>query len=148
MSPAVVILGGGTAGWMTACLMVRAWPTAQITLVESPAIPTVGVGEGSTPQLRGLFAQLDAAEAEWMPACNATYKAGISFHGWSRAPGFASYFHPFAGAVDLHTQPAFHAATLARRTGHDVDAHPDALSRDQVASVCMAVRTVSSATSA
>ncbi len=125
MTPAVLILGGGTAGWMTACLMARAWPQARITLVESPAIPTIGVGEGSTPQLRGLFAQLGVTEAEWMPACDATYKAGISFHGWSSAPGFASYFHPFASAIDLHTQPAFHGAALARRTGHAVDAHPD-----------------------
>ncbi|MBV8972840.1 MAG: tryptophan 7-halogenase [Sphingomonadaceae bacterium] len=122
---AVVILGGGTAGWMTACLMARAWPGAAITLVESPAIGTIGVGEGSTPQLRGFFRTLGVDEAEWMPACDATYKAGISFHGWSREPGFASYFHPFASAIDLHTQPAFHAATLARRTGHAVAAHPD-----------------------
>ncbi|QYE37089.1 tryptophan 7-halogenase (plasmid) [Polymorphobacter sp. PAMC 29334] len=125
-APAVVILGGGTAGWMTACLMARAWPATAITLIESPAIPTVGVGEGSTPQLRGLFAQLAVSEADWMPACDATFKTGISFHGWSREPGFASYFHPFASAIDLHTQPAFHAAAFARRTGHDVDAHPDA----------------------
>ncbi len=123
--PAVVILGGGTAGWMTACLMAQAWPTAPITLIESPAIPTIGVGEGSTPQLRALFARLGVTEAEWMPFCDATYKAGISFHGWSRAEGFDSYFHPFASAIDVHTQPAFHAAALARRTGHAVDAHPD-----------------------
>ena len=125
MTPAVTILGGGTAGWMAACLMARAWPGAAITLVESAAIPTVGVGEGSTPQLRGFFRTLGVAEAEWMPACDATYKAGIAFHGWSREPGFEHYFHPFAGAVDLHTQPAFHASALLRRAGRDVAAHPD-----------------------
>lgn len=122
----IVILGGGTAGWMAACLFARAWPDARVTVVESPAIGIVGVGEGSTPQMRALFADLGIAEADWMPAADATYKVGIAFEGWSERPGFARYFHPFAGAIDRHTQPAFHAAALARRTGHDVPAHPDA----------------------
>jgi len=120
----IVILGGGTAGWMAACLMAKAWPDATITVVESPEIGIVGVGEGSTPQLKALFDTLDVAEAEWMPAADATYKAGIAFHGWGAAdtPG---YFHPFAGGIDLHTAPAFHASTRARRSGADVPAHPD-----------------------
>lgn len=125
-SPTIAILGGGTAGWMTACLMARAWPTARITVVESPDIGIVGVGEGSTPQLRQFFRDLGIAEHDWMPACNATYKAGIRFVGWSREPGFDSYIHPFASDIDLHTEPRFHAAAHARRTGHDVPAHPDA----------------------
>ena len=125
MNQRIVILGGGTAGWMAACLFARAWPGAAITLVESPDIGIVGVGEGSTPQLRHFFASLGIAEAEWMPACDATYKAGIVFAGWSDAPGFAAYTHPFASDVDVHTEGAFHAAAHARRTGHDVAAHPD-----------------------
>ncbi len=120
----IAVLGGGTAGWMAACLMAQAWPGAAITVVESPEIGIVGVGEGSTPQLKALFDTLGIAEAEWMPAADATYKAGIAFHGWGAAdtPG---YFHPFAGGIDLHTQPAFHASALARRTGADVLAQPD-----------------------
>ncbi|KQN25007.1 tryptophan halogenase [Sphingomonas sp. Leaf33] len=125
-APTIVILGGGTAGWMTACLMAQAWPAAAITVIESPDIGIVGVGEGSTPQLRAFFRDLGIAETDWMPACSATYKAGIRFAGWSQDPGFDSYIHPFASDVDLHTEPAFHAAALARRTGHDVPAHPDA----------------------
>ena len=120
----IAILGGGTAGWMAACLMARAWPNAAITVVESPEIGIVGVGEGSTPQLKALFDTLGIAETDWMPAADATYKAGIAFHGWgdADAPG---YFHPFAGGIDLHTQPAFHASARARRTGADVPAQPD-----------------------
>lgn len=121
----IVVLGGGTAGWMAACLLARAWPAAAITVVESPEIGIVGVGEGSTPQLRALFATLCIAEAEWMPKAHATYKTGIAFRGWSDRPGFDRYFHPFAGAADLHTQPAFHYNALTRRTGWDVPAHPD-----------------------
>ena len=110
---------------MAACLMAKAWPAAGIVLIESPEIGIVGVGEGSTPQLAGLFKTLGITEAEWMPAAQATYKLGIRFDGWSAMPGHARYFHPFASDVDRHTESAFHAAARARRTGHDVPAHPD-----------------------
>lgn len=121
----IVVLGGGTAGWMTACLMAKAWPAADITVVESPEIGIVGVGEGSTPQLKGFFDTLGIAEAEWMPRCNATYKTGIAFHGWSERPGYTSYFHPFPTALDGFTTPHFYAAALARRQGANAEAHPD-----------------------
>jgi tryptophan 6-halogenase len=121
----IIIVGGGTAGWMTANLLARRLPSARITLVESPEVGIIGVGEGSTPQLRALFSQLGLAEEEWMPKCNATYKVGIRFDGWSERPGFESYFHPFATSLDSHTAPIFFYNTRARRTGRDVFAHPD-----------------------
>ncbi len=65
------------------------------------------------------------AEAQWMPVCNATYKNGISFHGWSVRPGFEGYFHPFQTNLDSHTANHFYFHTRARRTGRDVWAHPD-----------------------
>ena len=107
----IVILGGGSAGWMAACLMAQRWlgkhavRPVEITLVESPAIGIIGVGEGSTPQLKAFFDRLDIAEGDWMPACDATYKLGIRFHGWSERPGFERYFHPFPSPIDVHTQP-------------------------------------------
>lgn len=124
----VIILGGGTAGWMTANLLHCRWAEhgTEISLIESKEIGIVGVGEGSTPQLKAFFDDLGIAEAEWMPRCNATYKAGIEFYGWSERPGFERYFHPFGTDVDLFTQPKFFYATRARRNGRDVPAHPDA----------------------
>lgn len=108
----IVILGGGTAGWMAANLFAHAWPgRAQVTVIESPEIGIIGVGEGSTPQLKAFFDRLGISEADWMPACNATYKNGIAFYGWSDRPGFKHYFHPFPGPLDLHTAPAFFDAT-------------------------------------
>ncbi len=120
-----VILGGGTAGWMAACLIAKHWPQHQVTVIESPDIGIIGVGEGSTPQLKAFFDTLGLSEAEWMPRCNATYKTGISFHGWSDRPGFKSYFHPFHTDLDSFTEPQFAFHTRARRTGRDVWAHPD-----------------------
>ena len=123
----LVILGGGTAGWMAACLIAHRWGQSGtlVTVIESPDIGIIGVGEGSTPQLKAMFDTLGIAEREWMPACNATYKTGIAFHGWSTRPGFEHYFHPFPTSLDRETAPHFFFHTRARRTGRDVWAHPD-----------------------
>ncbi len=125
--PHTVVLGGGSAGWITACLLHHRWGHrgGKVTVVESPEIGIIGVGEGSTPQLKAMFEHLGIEEAEWMAACDATYKLGIRFSRWSERPGFESYFHPFPGPVDLHSEPALiHNCALARR-GFDVPAHPD-----------------------
>ncbi|MGB5629107.1 MAG: tryptophan halogenase family protein, partial [Woeseiaceae bacterium] len=123
----VVILGGGTAGWITANAMIDSWSEngIDITLIESPAIGTVGVGEGSTPRMKLFFDSIGVQESEWMPRCNATYKNGISFANWSTRPGFNRYFHPFASQLDQHTITAFYFNTYARRQGIGVHAHPD-----------------------
>ena len=123
----IVILGGGTAGWITANAMINSWADKgfDIALVESPDIGTVGVGEGSTPRLKLFFDAIGVQESEWMPQCNATYKNGISFVHWSTKPGFDRYFHPFTAATDKHTRTAFFFNTYARRRGVDVYAQPD-----------------------
>ena len=122
--PHVVVLGGGSAGWITACLLHHEWGArgGKVTVVESSDIGIIGVGEGSTPQLKAFFDHLGIEEGEWMPACDATYKLGIRFTGWSERPDFGSYFHPFPSPVDLHSEPGFtHNCALARR-GFDVPA--------------------------
>lgn len=123
----IIIVGGGTAGWMAANLMCKHWSdrAAKITVVESPDIGIVGVGEGSTPQLKRFFDTIGIQEQEWMSACDATYKTGITFKGWSEKPGFGSYFHPFPSQLDQHTAKAFFRNCYLRRQGYDVDAHPD-----------------------
>jgi len=125
--PHIVILGGGTAGWMAACLFAHHWRAlgATITLVESPEIGIIGVGEGSTPHLKHFFDTLGLSEAQWMPRCDATYKTGIEFRGWSNAPGHDRYFHPFPTELDTLTEGEFFAACAARRRGEDVPATPD-----------------------
>lgn len=123
----LVIVGGGTAGWMAAALIAKRWSDREvsITLIESPEIGTVGVGEGSTPYLREFFRTLGIEESVWMPACSATYKAGITFPGWTEKPGFESYFHPFFSQLDRQTAPPFFDNCVLARFGLAADCHPD-----------------------
>ncbi|MEV6300188.1 tryptophan halogenase family protein [Actinoplanes sp. NPDC051861] len=95
----VVIVGGGTAGWLSAAYLNRAFgDRLRVTLVESPQIPRIGVGEATVPTLRTTFAFLGMKEEEWMPKCNAAYKSGVRFNNWRNpAPDGTphSYYHPF-----------------------------------------------------
>src|SRR5256714_1150555 len=84
----VVILGGGTGGWMAASYLGKALQgSVRVTVLESPAIPRIGVGEATVPNLhKTFFAYLGLSEEEWMRECNASYKMGIKFVNW-RTPG-------------------------------------------------------------
>lgn len=123
----IVILGGGTAGWITANLMATHWAQQNfdITLVESPDIGIIGVGEGSTPPLRGFMNAIGVKESDWMHECGATYKVGITFKDWSVKPGFTHYFHPFVSQPDEFTAPAFFYNSFLRRKGINLEGHPD-----------------------
>ncbi|MFF4016235.1 tryptophan halogenase family protein [Streptomyces sp. NPDC001843] len=90
----VVIVGGGTAGWMTASYFKAAFgDRVDITLVESGHIGAVGVGEATFSDIRHFFEFLGLKEKDWMPACNATYKLAVRFEDW-REPGHY-FYHPF-----------------------------------------------------
>ncbi len=123
----IAILGGGTAGWMAANLLANKWPTdkVQVSLVESPDIGIIGVGEGSTPTLKRFFEMINVAESEWMHRCDATYKVNIQFNGWSPASGISSYSHPFISQVDTFTERAFTVNCRTRRYGLDTHTSPE-----------------------
>jgi hypothetical protein len=90
----VVILGGGSAGWMTASFLSKALNgSADISLIESSDINTIGVGEATFSYIHLFFEFLGLREDEWMPECNASYKVAIRFVDWNRQR--RHFYHPF-----------------------------------------------------
>lgn len=90
----IVIVGGGSAGWMTASYLSKALDkNVQISLVESSNITTIGVGEATFSTIKLFFDFLGLQEREWMPKCNASYKLAIKFVNWN-AQG-RNFYHPF-----------------------------------------------------
>lgn len=91
----IVIVGGGTAGWMAAAALARHLASADvaITVVESSEIGTIGVGEATIPTIRRFYAQLGLTDQEVMSTTQATCKLGVRFEGWG-GPG-TDFIHPF-----------------------------------------------------
>jgi hypothetical protein len=126
----VVILGGGTAGWMTAAYLGKALQqTVDITVLEAPTIPKIGVGEATVPNLqRVVFDYLGIPEDEWMRECNASFKVAVKFINW-RTPGDGSpkartwqgrpdhFFHPFGLLPSQDQIPLSHYWSYKRLTG-------------------------------
>lgn len=78
----ILIVGGGSSGWMTAASLVKNFPEMNITLIESSDIPTIGVGESTIGSINSYLRDLGLKDEDWMSYCNATYKTSIDFENF------------------------------------------------------------------
>jgi tryptophan halogenase len=102
----IIIAGGGTAGWMAAAAIARTLGnSADLTLIESDAIGTIGVGESTIPPIVTYNRLLNINEAEFMRATQATFKLGIEFDDWKQVG--ESYFHSFGLTGKDHWSAGF-----------------------------------------
>ncbi|WP_315764197.1 tryptophan halogenase family protein [Sphingomonas sp. Y38-1Y] len=100
----IIVVGGGTSGWLTAAYLARAFEgRVSITLLESPGIGIIGVGEGAFPTIRETLRYIGIDEARFVRQAGATFKQGVRFDDWLHAPAGKRrhrYLHPF--------EPPFH----------------------------------------
>lgn len=101
----IVVLGGGSAGWLAAGLLAAEHPGLHITLIESPSTPPIGVGEGTWPSMRDTLRRIGISEVDLIRECDASFKQGSRFDGWAQGAG-ERYHHPFTlptghGEADL-----------------------------------------------
>lgn len=105
----IMIVGGGSAGWLTAGViaaehLVDNEKGIELVLVESPDVPTIGVGEGTWPSMRLTLRKIGVSETDFFRECDASFKQGSKFVDW-RSPGSGAYYHPFSlpdGGNDLN----------------------------------------------
>ena len=121
----IVIVGGGTAGWITAGILAATLKSKfnsgySITLVESATIPSVGVGEGTWPTMRNTLKSMGIREADFIKACHVSFKQGSKFSQWKTGEKNDFYYHPLVlpqdhNAIDLvpHWQEFFSEQSFA-----------------------------------
>lgn len=105
----IVILGGGSAGWLTAGIIAAEHGSnLAITLVESPDVPIIGVGEGTWPSMRETLRKIGVSETDFIRECDASFKQGSKFIGWKTGVPGEYYYHPFSlpqGMFEVNSIP-------------------------------------------
>lgn len=92
----IIIVGGGTAGWLTALQVNQLFDKVDITLIESSTVGILGAGEGSVPLLPTFISSLGIDLGDFKKECDATFKLGINFENWNGDGN--SYLHPFTAS--------------------------------------------------
>lgn len=108
----VVIVGGGSAGWLTAGILAAEHQAKlstglKITLIESPDVNSIGVGEGTWPTMRNTLQTIGINEKDFIRCCDVAFKQGSQFVGWNDGSVNDKYYHPFVaphgyGECNLH----------------------------------------------
>ena len=128
----IVIVGGGTAGWLTAGVIAARHQSRMpggftVTLVESPNTPIIGVGEGTWPTLRTTLAKIGVSETDFFRECDAAFKQGALFARWTTGAEDDAYYHPLMlpqGFHQLSLVPHWIAASKGRSFCDTVTPHP------------------------
>jgi tryptophan halogenase len=93
MNKKIVVVGGGTAGWLTALVAKYSLPDCEVTVIESDKIGILGAGEGTTPGILGLLSMLEINSIDFLKKTGGTLKSGIKFTNWNKDN--EHYYHPF-----------------------------------------------------
>jgi tryptophan halogenase len=110
----IVIVGGGTAGWLTAAVIAARHQgrikkgSFSVTLVESPNVPIIGVGEGTWPTIRSTLEKIGVSETDFFRECDAAFKQGGRFARWTTGAADDAYYHPLElpkGFADVNLVP-------------------------------------------
>ena len=148
----IVIVGGGTAGWLTAGIIAAENPSAGIngvtvSLIESPNIPIIGVGEGTWPTMRSTLERLGISETDFLRECDASFKQGANFVNWSTGTPGDHYYHPLVlpeGYLDANLAPSwlesdagvpFASTVCAQAAVCDADLAPKQITTPEYAAV-------------
>ena len=127
----IAVVGGGTAGWMSAAYLVN--QGFDVTLIESPAVPNIGVGESCLPGLGSFCHDLGLVEEEWMPESNAIYKMGIYHYNWLRPGSLWKHWFCFdRNTCDSETEFLLDNAKLPPFQSHRYSYHIDAIAFGQM----------------
>ena len=117
----VVVVGGGTAGWITAARIAARHHTdaggVRVTLIESPNIPTIGVGEGTWPTMRNTLRKVGISETQFIRECDAAFKQGAKFARWVNGEADDFYYHPLVlpqGFTKINLAPYWHGDSSGR----------------------------------
>ena len=95
----IIIVGGGSAGWMTAATLISQFPNKEITVIESPNTPTVGVGESTLGQINRWLDLLGIKDEDFMPHTDASYKLSIRFEDFYQK-GDGGFHYPFGRPIE------------------------------------------------
>jgi tryptophan halogenase len=128
----IVIVGGGTAGWLSACYIAsrlrrRPGESPSITVIDAPDIAPIGVGEGTWPTMRQTMSEIGLDEADVLRSCDASLKQGTRFDGWVTGTDDDIYYHPFTLPCDgspMDLVAAWQADCADRPFAHAVCAQP------------------------
>lgn len=102
----VIVVGGGSAGWMSASVLAKRFPNLEIAVIESPSVPIIGVGESTLGSINAFLHMLDLKDEEWMEFCNATHKLAIKFRDFYKKG--ETFYYPFGDKDTRRTINGIH----------------------------------------